>query len=153
MVLNLITENVSVHLGSYSNVHRLRANMVSAAIKYLKQFPKCKGSLQMVNILEESLITNLLNPTGPKILDYKKFKEFINVMDDEMYGLYLWVIHSNCDGVFYPEESERILVTLKSIYSFINDVYFEDNMIKLEKFYLYNIILDSVNNNNVITFC
>jgi hypothetical protein len=139
MGLDICTENFSERVGSYSGVHILRVNMIKASIEYLKQFKDCYFSDAMVCHLEKTL-----NSDDSPPLDYKHFKSFIEIADDNMVGLYKWVYHSDCEGYLTSEDSEKILETLKVIYPYLDSRYFINDENKFEEFYLYNIFNDSV---------
>lgn len=147
MGLDIYTENFCERVGSYSCVHILRVNMIKASIQYLKQFKDCYISDAMANHLEKSLNSDESLP-----IDYKHFKNFINIADDYMVGLYKWIYHSYCEGCLTSIDSSEILQTLKVIYPYLDSRYFIDDKIELEKFYLYNIFEDSVETGCDIVF-
>lgn len=147
MGLDIVTKNISTRVGSYSSVHFLRAEMIIAATKYLKQFDKCEEAKLAKKILENSV--NLENSCP---VNYSEFDKLKTIDDDELVGLYYWVNHSDCDGFITSTQAKSILITLEKIYEYINVRYFTNETIKLENFYLYDILKDSVDNNESIFF-
>ena len=147
MGLDIYTDNCSERVGSYSGVHHLRKEMIIASIKYLEQFKDCCSSINMIKVLKESLVADNMD-----IINYDKFKNFKDIADHYMMGLYKWVYHSDCEGMLSSYDSEMILETLKHIYPFIDSRYFTGDIIELEEFYLYDIFKDSIDNDCDIVF-
>ena len=152
MGLDIFTDNISQRVGSYSRVHTLRREMIHASISYLDQFPDCYSSSELSSFLK-SCINEHKTYADPKlILDFNKFLNYKKHDYFLLEGLFIWVDHSDCDGSLSPENSEEILSTLELIYKFLDKSYFKDEVIKLENFYLYDILKDSVDNNLEIFF-
>ena len=152
MGLDIFTDNMTLRVGSYSRVHTLRRDMIHASINYLDQFPDCYSSSELSSFLSSCIdeTKTYANPT--LILNFNKFLNYKNYDYFLLEGLFLWVDHSDCDGILSPEDSSEILSTLELIYKFLNKCYFKDEEVKLENFYLYDIFKDSVENDLEIFF-
>ena len=153
MGLDIYTTNSHARVGSYSGVHVLRLNMIIASIKYLDQFNNCSNSIDLKEFLKTTISKNnmtLSNQTNA--IDYQKFSKYKEYPYSLLEGLFIFTDHSDCDGTFLPDDSSKIIETIELIASFMDDCYFDGSNKTLEKFYLYGILKDSSENNEVIYF-
>tara|TARA_B110000902_G_C14264841_1_gene571023 strand:- start:1149 stop:1610 length:462 start_codon:yes stop_codon:yes gene_type:complete len=152
MGLDIFTNNMNQRVGRYSRVHSLRLDMVFASITYLDQFPGCKSSSELSSFLKSCTYEDKTYAEPKLILNNNRFSKYKDYNYELLKGLFIWVDHSDCDGSLSPDDSIEILSTLKHIYSFMDKDYFNDSNIKLENFYLYDILKDSSDNNLEIYF-
>ena len=145
MGLDIYTSNLHARVGSYSSVHILRLNMIKASIEYLSQFSNCRNSINLKEFLKTTFSKNGI--------DYKMFSEYKTYPYNLLEGLFIFTDHSDCDGIFLPEHSSKILETIELIASFMHSCYFSDSNKTHDKFYLYEILKDSSDNDEVIQFC
>lgn len=152
MGLDIFTDNINQRVGSYSRVHTLKRDMINASINYLDQYSNCYASSELSSFLK-SCVNDGKTYANPKlILDFNKFLNYKKHNYELLEGLFLWVDHSDCDGILSPEDSSEILSTLELIYSFLPKNYFKDEINTLENFYLYDVFKDSVDNDLNIYF-
>jgi hypothetical protein len=152
MGLDIFTDNINQRVGSYSTVHILRLDMVFASICYLDKFPGCKSSSELSSFLKSCTYEDKTYTEPKLILNYNRFSKYKDYNYELLEGLFIWVDHSDCDGSLSSDDSKKILSTLKHIYTFLNKCYFKDEKSTLKKFYLYDILKDSVDNNLDIYF-
>jgi hypothetical protein len=140
MGLDLVCGDISIKMGSYSNVHNIRAYWIKAEIIYQKQ----QGNYDIAKAMEDVIKKDKY---GYKI-DY----EIFNLLPWDL-GTEKFVYHSDCDGIWTSDESKKILETLDKL---------RDIMLKIEEFkyyfcdgefYLEKILKYSMKNNKIIYFC
>ncbi len=111
MGLDLYCIEEHVRMGSYSYVHVERANWIRAAIKYLQAH-------QITGLLDEICPWLLNNEINYEVMENKPSKL---MKQHKLQGLHYFVVHSDCDGKWKPNESKQILKTLEKIINYMDN--------------------------------
>jgi hypothetical protein len=141
MGLDLYCNGISVHVGSYSYVHKLRTDWIKASIEYIKDK---KISNDLLDELNSWLLDN-------EHINYQNISEKPSKLLTKygLQGLYYFVSHSDCGGHFNSRQSTQILKTLELIYNYLDD---PDDNENVQDYYLYEILKYSADNKARIDF-
>jgi hypothetical protein len=125
-----------IKMGSYSMVHEIRLHWIKAFIKYLNSIneicPPLNNSIQKGDI------------------DYREFEK-IKCNQQGFQGLFVFVNHSDCEGIWTPEEIEDIMTTLNLIRLYLKDITYEWHFQETE-YYLEDLFNYSIETHEIITF-
>lgn len=130
----LSTALVSRSISSYGGFQEIRKAWIRAAIIYLKEIKKSQRRMILQDFFSTLIVAELVSLicemavdlNEPTIfskwiskygeIDYKKVVETDQI--ENLQGLWLFLNHSDCDGVHTPNQSKCILDTFKLINEF-----------------------------------
>lgn len=138
MGLDLFCENhEGIKMGSYSMVHKVRLHWIKAFLEYLNS----------KNIECQSL-NNVIQKEN---IDYEEFEK-VKCNEPGFEGLFVFVNHSDCEGIWTPEEIKEIMITLNLIRSYLKDKTYEWHFQENE-YYLEDLFGHCIETDEMITFC
>jgi hypothetical protein len=131
----------SIKMGSYSTVQEVRLHWIFAYIQYLQN---TNPSSTIIKELNQCVQNNDIN--------YEKFFKLRNQGDIGFSGLYDFVYHSDCEGIWEPEEVKEIMITLGLIRKFLRPITFSWHFYNENEYYLENMFKHSIENDKNIRF-
>jgi hypothetical protein len=137
MGLDLVCNNISIKMGSYSSVHRIRQHWIQAYIQVHK------NEVQGIEMLEKTI--------EKEDIDYELFSK-VSLDCGNFQALCYFVYHSDSDGIWTWQESAYILTLLNSIKNVLKTIE-PENFYDDEKYYLEEILNESWKTESDITFC
>lgn len=129
----------SVRVGSYSTVHLIRKDWIKAYIDYLKSINNFDSKLEKTITQEDRI-------------DYRLF-ETLHMEEKGFHGLYTFVNHSDCEGMWTYEEIEYILETLNLIRDHLKDNTFTWHFTQDGRYYLEDLFEHSLKNQEDVILC
>lgn len=129
------SEIESVRVGSYSTVHIIRKDWIKAYLKSIKTDD---------NNLEKTI--------AKEDIDYQLF-ETLDIKEKGFHGLYVFVNHSDCEGIWTHEEAGYILETLDLIRDHLKGNTCTWHFSQDGRYYLEDLFQYSVQNKEDIHFC
>ena len=164
MGLDIVCEDSSARVGSYTNVHLLRYNLLIAVKKYLQnKIKNYKSEISDDQDYQNNEITNNMSDliivlpliayldelTENNEINYGAFNkeknEELGFFDLE--GFMSFINHSDCDGVY--DDADCFLVTYEIVKEYIDDNYKNED----GDFYLEEVFRKSIDTGNTIYFC
>lgn len=145
MGLDLSTENEDVRIG-YIGIHFVRRNWIEAFIKHLEETKKHK---KLLKILKDTIDRDK-NPYCPAGINYQLFLSILDHKKTDyniFKGLDNFVTHSDCDGIWKPEEVKEMMETFNVIKPFLDKDRFKD-----DKYFLEDLFNDAIKSNCNIEF-
>ena len=133
----------SVRVGSYSTVHLIRKDWINAYIGYLKSI---KADEDLIAKLEKTI-------TREDRIDYRLFEGLYTTIEKGFDGLYTFVNHSDCDGIWTHEEIGYILETLHLIRIHLKENTFTWHFLQDGRYYLEDLFEYSIQNQQDVILC
>lgn len=164
MGLDIVCNDISARVGSYSNVHVLRYNLLTAIKKYLeniiqkyqieisndKEFNDEETTNKMADlIIAEPLVEYLNELTENNKINYDAFNNERNnqLSFFNLEGFMTFINHSDCDGSY--DDATDFIKTYELVKDYVDENYKnEDNT-----FYLNEVFNESAESGNNIYFC
>lgn len=144
MGIEIICGNIEYNC-SYDSWDLIRMELLNASLLFLEN-KLLDSSLDERRIVEISCILQYRNDMLKSVDDFLNIinsKEFINYfIFYEIYGVYVLLNKSDCDGLYSPGNSLDILTTIEKIFNFISN---NDVLGKIE--YIVKPFENSVKNN------
>ena len=135
------TGTESIKMGSYSTVQEIRIHWILAYIEYLQA---TNPTTFLIKDLKQCIENNEIN--------YKAFLKLRNHNQEGFTGLFDFVYHSDCDGMWVPEEVEQILTTLDLVRQNLIAKTFSWHFYDENQYYLEEMFKYSVENDENIRF-
>jgi len=135
------TGTESIKMGSYSTVQQIRIHWIFAYIQYLQA---TSPSSALIKQLERCVQNNDIN--------YHKFSNLRSQDEIGFSGLYGFVYHSDCEGIWEPEEVEDIMSTLDLIRVYLKAITFSWHFYNENEYYLEYMFKFAVENDENIRF-
>jgi len=135
------TGTESIKMGSYSTVQQIRIHWIFAYIQYLQATNPASSLIQELN---KCVQNNDIN--------YHKFANLRSQNDIGFSGLYGFVYHSDCEGIWEPSEVEDIMTTLDLIRVYLKPITFSWHFYNENEYYLDYIFKFAVENDQNIRF-
>jgi len=169
MGLDFECNGIVERVGSYSFYQKQRMTWINATLLYLKDIlikleqkqekqEEFENALFLHKKLEMWLDTD---ETGEMTIDYSEvYKTPVDKLHNmRLYGLYLWVYHSDCDGYYTSNDAYFIMESLVLIKNFFTKIekkdYFnrDEENVSIQDYYLYEIFSSSIYTKSLIKFC
>jgi hypothetical protein len=152
MGLDLFCGEEYARAGSYSIVHVQRNALLRAYILYLRESTptgKTEFDRALEGVENRRLVNSLENAVVDKDgVDY----DILDKLQHRIHpGIYAFIYHSDCDGIWTPDECKQILEILHPLHPYlarIPEMYVDDS----GHFYLHSILSYSVETGQDIRF-
>lgn len=154
MGLDLLCRGVHERVGSYHSVHAQRAHMMRAYVLYLRE-RKSNHQHELDRALEEVEHRRLAHKVEKAIQKDRPDYDMIYKLQKKIHkGLLAFVYHSDCDGVWTPEEADEILDLLTRLRPFFSRIaeLAEDCDEETGRHYLEKILRVSIHHRAIIRF-
>jgi hypothetical protein len=143
MGLDLICDDMHIHVGSYHTIHSMRIDWINAYIAFMREKDQNTVSFTNIDIQLSNIIRN-------QMIDYYNLKK-INFENLIFNGLMTFVNHSDCDGTFSSQECCNILITLTIIKPYLKQQ--NESKFNNDIYFIEPIIIHSIIHNKKIDFC
>jgi hypothetical protein len=154
MGLDLCCGSVSIRVGSYTSVHRVRNFLIESLIRYLEITSEGKSTDNVYDLVDFNAKKDLLSLLKRVIINGEIDYNYLSEITPELSllnlnGFTCFINHSDCDGMIDSFDASEFIKTLNIVENYMNkEVYFEDN-----QFYLKNIFIESSETGDDIVFC
>ncbi len=154
MGLDLCCGSVSVRVGSYSSVHRVRNYLIQSIINYLKATSENESNNNLYDLVNISAKKELLELLGKVIIDDEINYDNLEKIQMELSlinlnGFTCFINHSDYDGMIDSSDADDFIKTLDIVKDYMDtSCYHEDN-----EFYLKEIFEESSKTGETIWFC
>jgi hypothetical protein len=160
---------------TYSGIQNIRYNILKATLDYLvnnkdKLIQYYKDNFltyeedyeseyvkNELTFVEKYLISLLSHSSGIFMCKIPNYSEIDPIHNNRLkmfglYGIIPIINHSDCDGFYSSGEAQDFMDVLENIYKYIPASDFYDDEVKLEKYYMYNILKKSITTKSPIQF-
>lgn len=154
MGLDLCCGSVSIRVGSYSSVHRVRNYLIQSIINYLKATSENKSNNNLCDLVDISAKKELLELLDKVIVDDDiNYDKLENVQMElsliNLNGFTCFINHSDCDGMIDSTDADDFIKTLNIVKDYMDKSYYHED----DEFYLKEIFEESSNTGEDIWFC
>lgn len=141
MGLSVICNNISKSIGTYHEVDLLKKHLIDTSIKFLRSED------------EEELIEYLEQFIGNNCINYANYSfEYNNLLKlNKLEGIIIFIMKNENNNVMSVGESIDFMSSVDLIREHMDRKYFEGEK-KIENFYLADVFIQSIKNNNIVEF-
>lgn len=135
------TGTESIKMGSYSTVQQIRIHWIFAYIQYLQS---TSPSSSLIKQLERCVQNNDIH--------YDNFSKLRNQDELAFSGLFDFVFHSDCEGIWEPSQVKDIMDTLDLIRQHLQPITYSWHFYNENEYYLDYLFQFAVENDENIRF-
>lgn len=150
MGLNMICNDKVKSIGTYQEVYNLKKVLIESSVKYLitmdSDYIDDDDRIVLIDFIKNFILNEEINYSNFSLDLLNKTKLF------NLNGIITFIMKNDNNNIMSVGDVVDFLCSLDKILVNIDLKYFNENILKIENFYLYETFIESLNNNKIIEF-